>query len=323
MNITFEIFLRLLDNQGLETKDLVEDLDISLRKAQRTIKEIKNSLDSNPSFKKYFELTKNGNRYSINQRFLLSRDQVLVLIKILTASRSLNEKEFPELTQKMLNMLYPEQRELASASIRSEQIAHNYIDNQSDRLEKIGLLEEFIYHQDHISFEYTDHEAFEQAHTETVEMRPIHIFFDNYYFFIVSFLKTTRENRIFRIDWMNKIKKSSVKIPFNYSKHYDHGIETQHEAFGYNGKKTHIVFEFYGYVEYVKDEFPSCRVIKTIDKPNRFPFSVKVLEIEVNYSDGVKLWLLGETTILRVLSPKYIADDIRDTLKEGYERYLE
>jgi hypothetical protein len=122
---------------------------------------------------------------------------------------------------------------------------------------------------------------------------------------------------------MDKIEPIHLKIPMEHSKYHDHGRETRYEAFGYQGKKTRIQFEYYGYMEYIQDIFPSCKVIKTIDKPNRFPFSVKVLEIEVNYSDGIKLWLLGETTILRVLSPKSIADDIRDTLREGYERYLD
>lgn len=64
-------------------------------------------------------------------------------------------------------------------------------------------------------------------------------------------------------------------------------------------------------------------MIKKLDRPNRFPFSVYLIEIKVNYSDGVKLWLLGETTILKVVDPPEIAKDIKKTLYDTYRLYDE
>lgn len=320
-----KVFLKLLECKSAPTKDIAQKLNLNVRQVQRAIQEIKIAFDSDPSLNKYFELKKIGHNYSINQRYLLQTDQVLILIKILVASRSLNKTELPGLTNQMLKMLDLDQRDIVSSSIMSELITDNFISNHSNRIEVLGKLEHYIFKHEKISFQYTDHEALENPTTEMVEMLPVHTFFDNHYFFVVGMLKDSGENKTFRIDWMTDIKKIHVKLPVDYSKHHDHGKETRYEAYGYIGKKalTRIRFEYYGYIEYIKDEFPTCKIIKKINKPNRFPFSVYILEIEVKYSDGIKLWLLGETTILRVLSPQYIADDIRDTLFEGYQRYLE
>ncbi|GAQ01684.1 hypothetical protein NBRC111452_1496 [Companilactobacillus farciminis] len=323
MNLSIEVFLQLLENEKCQTKDIAAKQEITIRTAQRAIKEIKVAFDKSAVLNKYFQLKKIGRAYSIEQKYLLDQNQVLILIKILIASRSLNSTELPRLTNKMLDMLTLEERDVVSESVMTERITDNYLTDKSFRIEKMGQLEQYIYHKQKIRFVYTDRYPSEIPNIETIEMLPIHTFFDNLYFFLIGLVKDTHEYRTFRIDWMDNIEPIHFKLPIDHSKYHDHGQETRYEAFGYQGKKTRIQFEYYGYMEYIKDIFPSCKVIKTIDKPNRFPFSVKILEIEVNYSDGIKLWLLGETTILRVLSPKSIADDIRDTLREGYERYLE
>ncbi|MCV3763222.1 WYL domain-containing protein [Companilactobacillus farciminis] len=323
MNLSIEVFLQLLANEKCQTKDIAEAQEINIRTAQRIIKEIKVAFDKSAILNKYFTLSKIGRAYSIDQKYLLDQNQVLILIKILIASRSLNSVELPRLTNKMLDMLTLKERDVVSESVMTERITDNSLTDKSFRIEKMGQLEQYIYHKQKIRFTYTDRYPSEIPNIQTIEMLPIHTFFDNFYFFVIGLVKDTKEYRTFRIDWIDDIETIHLKLPIDHSKYHDHGQETRYEAFGYQGKKTRIQFEYYGYIEYIKDIFPSCKIIKKIDKPNRFPFSVNILEIEVNYSDGVKLWLLGETTILRVISPKYIADDIRDTLREGYERYLD
>jgi hypothetical protein len=122
---------------------------------------------------------------------------------------------------------------------------------------------------------------------------------------------------------MDKIEPIHLKIPMEHSKYHDHGRETRYEAFGYQGKRPVFNSNIMAIWNTFKISSLVVKLLKPLINQIVFLFSVKVLEIEVNYSDGIKLWLLGETTILRVLSPKSIADDIRDTLREGYERYLE
>lgn len=321
MNLTLEIFFLLLENKPLLNREIAERMDTNIRNVQRAIEKIELEFDRNVTLSKYFTFKKDGRYHTVCQKLFLKEDEILVLIKILIASRSLNEKELRKLVDKMINMVGIENRKIVKASVASERLSELYIDDKSDRQQKLWQLEQYIYHQTKIEFQYTNHEQQEKTKTETVELLPVHTFFDNYYFFLVGMEKQTHQYVTYRIDWMDNIEPIKVKLNIEHTERIDHGKEAEHNLYGYMGKPTHIYFEYYGYIEYIKDKFPNCRVIRKLDKPNRFPFSVNLIEIEVNYSDGVKLWLLGETTILRVVKPKAIADDIKKTLYDTYCLY--
>jgi len=218
-------------------------------------------------------------------------------------------------------MINLDQRSIVSSSIASERTTETYISDKSERIQKIWQLDQYIFHKQNIKFDYTDYEVKENAELTTIILLPIHTFFDNYYFFLIGFDKESNEYRTFRIDWIENIKKTDVKIQVEYNKRHDHGQEQQYNAYGYMGPKMRIQFEYYGYVGYVKDRFPSCTIIKKLNKKNKFPFSVNLLEIEVNYSAGVKLWLLSQSTILKVVSPDILVEDIKKTLHDSYQLY--
>lgn len=323
MNTTIEVFFQLLESQGLQNRELADKLGIEVRSAQRSVKRIKEAFEQSLILNKYFEFKKTGYKYSVNQRFLLNEEQILLLSKVLIASRVLNVKESSELIDKMISMVDFDKRGIISSAIASESITKTHIDDDSARQHKLWRLEQYISNKEKISFEYTDYEAKEKAETRLVELLPVHTFFDNYYLFLIGFERGSNSYKTFRLDWMKNIEKINVKIRYEYSSRPNFGKDVQHNAYGYQGKKTRIRFEYYGYIGYIKDRFPSCKVIKPLKRKNRFPFSVNLLEIDVNYSDGVKLWLLGETTILKVVEPKYIADDIKNTLYQTYKLYEE
>lgn len=101
----------------------------------------------------------------------------------------------------------------------------------------------------------------------------------------------------------------------------DHSIEDQRNVYAYQGKETTITFKYYGFLEYLLDKFPQAEVLSTLDEPNQFDFPVTKISLKVNYSDGVKLWLLGETPIIKILGPHSIALDIAQTLQKRVESY--
>lgn len=321
VNTTLEVFLKLLGSEKMQTKEIADEMNISLRTAQRTIRDIKTAIYQNATLSKYYELKQIGHAYTIEQKSLLGVEQILVIAKVLIASRSLNKSELNAVLDQMMSMLSIDKQSVVKSSIASERSTDFYIGDKSDRLDKIWQLEQFISKGTRIKFDYTDREMTEFPETTTVNVIPDHTFFDNHYLFLVGFEAESQQYRTYRLDWMSEIAVSEERVNSEYDQRPNHGEEAKHNAYGYRGKLTHIKFEYYGYVGYVKDQFPSCRVIRQLNKKNRFPFAVNLLEIDVNYSPGVKLWLLGQTTILRVTEPKEIADDIRDTLYQSYQLY--
>jgi len=324
MSTVGKVFVELLKIDSYQScKELASTIGVNKRSVERALESLRNDFDSGEGWNEFFELKSNDKyEYTINQKYMLNKEQVLFLSKLVVASRALNPDEFPEVINKMLSMINRDERKVISSSIATERTTTTFIDDKSPRLDKIWQLEKYISEKKRIRFQYVFYEEAENFRIDTIELLPTHTFFDNYYFFLVGY--DGKEYKTFRIDWMKNTEEISNKISNrNRSTWHDHGQETQRDAFGYMGKKTRIKFEYYGYIGYVKDKFPSCRVVKKLDKENPFPFSVNELEIEVNYSWGVKLWLLSQSTILRVTSPEYIADDIKKTLQNSSKLYDE
>jgi len=321
MNVTLEVFFLLLENKPLQNREIADKLDINIRSIQRAVDKIQENFEQSIALNRYFEFFKDGRAHTVNQKYLLKEDQILLLSKLLVSSRSLNETELPQLTNRMLNMINVDKRSIVSSAIASERLTETYISDKSDRQEKLWQLEQYIFDKDKIKFEYTNHENSEAAETTTVEVLPVHTFFDNYYFFMIGLEKVSHEYKTYRVDWIQNIEKVNIKLHVEYRKRHNHGKDAQLNAYGYMGEEMRIRFEYYGYIGYVQDKFPSCKVIKKLDKKNKFPFSVNLLEIKVNYSPGVKLWLLGQTPILRVVEPAEIAEDIKNTLYDSYRLY--
>ena len=56
MNLSIEVFLQLLENEKCQTKDIAAKQEITIRTAQRAIKEIKVAFDKSAVLNKYFQL---------------------------------------------------------------------------------------------------------------------------------------------------------------------------------------------------------------------------------------------------------------------------
>lgn len=321
MNSTLEIFLLLLENKPMSNREIAERLDTNIRNVQRAVEKIDTAVEQNSILHRNFKFERIGRTHTIRQSLFLKEDEILLLIKILISSRSLNEKESQRLIKKMINMVGPDNREVVKKAAAIEHTTELFIDDKSDRQEKLWQLEKYISQNERIEFQYTDYERQEDAVTEKVEILPIHSFFDNYYFFLIGLKPEDHSCITFRIDWMDKIKPIGAKSKIEHSELLKNGEETKQNVYGYRGEATTIYFEYYGYMGYLKDKFPSAEIVAKLDKPNRFDFSVYLIRVKVNYSDGVKLWLLGETTILKVVAPYDIAKDIKDTLYNTYSLY--
>jgi len=325
MDMTFEVFLFLLENEPLTNREIADRLDTDIRNVQRAVSKLQATADSSILMRKYFDFKEDGKAHTISQRYALKTEQISLLTKLLLSSRSLNGKEMAQLINSMLKMINLKDRKAVTFSVDGEIHTQATISDTSLREKKLWEIDQYVLKQKVLRFDYTNKEIHENPVTETIERVPVHTFFDNFYFFMVGWNRESQDKNpyeIYRIDWMDNLVDSKITLNIDHKVRLNHGQQALQRAYGYKGEEIRIKFDYYGYIGYVKDKFPSCEVIKR-DLPikNQFDFPVNRLEIKVNYSGGVKLWLLGQAPILRVVSPKSIADDIRDTLKRSYELY--
>lgn len=315
-----EIFIILLDSKKMTTKDIAEKYNVSQRTAQRDIRDVADALETLFPNKK-LQRDSSDYTYYLDHIYGLDNKNLLIILKVLLSSRALNSAETSELVNQLLLDQPENDSKMLKNSILNELTFITSIYDTQNRADKVWHLEKMIQEYYLINFNYTDYELFDEPITSPVTLQPTSIFFDNYYFFLVGLEIQSQEYFTYRIDWMEDITSKNEKEKIDRSSRYEHGLKRPVTAYAYPGKKVIIQFEYYGFIDYVMDRFPSCRVIKKLDKQSEWGFAVHLLQIEVEYSWGVKIWLLGDSGNIRVTMPKEIVNDIKETLLKTYQRY--
>lgn len=316
------LLFKLFAGQKLNVNEIADEYGVTVRTAQRFLTTIKNAIDDS-HLADTFELTRHNRQYALKRANNLSEAQLLVLAKILLASRSLNRSEMNQLVRTLISELPETSSSVLSAAIGNEQLNYREIGEKQDRLAMIWQLQETIQAHRKISFLYMDKEISEQKPVTRVMGQPVAIRHSQYYFFVTVANDATGQFETYRIDWMAQLKILGTRSEFGVFREYQVGEKQIEQAYAYDGHDIQIQFEYYGLPDYVLDRFPKSRVIKTLDKPRRFDFPVTLMEITVEYSLGIKMWLMTQSNILRVLKPQVVVDDVKDWLAAASSLYAD
>jgi hypothetical protein len=230
-NRPLRLFHYLLTNaQTLTTEELIQkwdkifDFDHNMqmsakkRAIQRGLKSIEDAL-SDPQMKELFIYHKERSgkvyEYSIdyNGKTFINSQEALVLTKILLASRALNDQETTTIINKWQNMISTKARKTIKSAVNENFDNESYIIDSNDREKTIWKLEEYIQSRSNIRFNYRNLEVSGSPEVNE-EILPLHVFFDNYYFFLkgYKFENNRSQFKTYRIDWMEDITKVKSKI---------------------------------------------------------------------------------------------------------------
>lgn len=315
------IFLRLLSGKEITKRELMEEFNKTESTIQRDIGYIEKILFDDrfnlilPSTVN-IERDRKGNyqlkhieNYSDFSR--LTDMDILVLLKILYSTTIFNVNEMSNLSEKLLAIA--EDKERLKNFIRNESTFYKGIatENLMDRLE---MLAEGIINNQLIEFSYTKNGV-----TKIFQRLPNAIYFSDLYFFLISSSHTSQDDRDFselnkfRINNMKNIKIVSSYNKLDYKNRFEGGILRNQTALPFFGKPIVIVLDCYYEPAYVLDRFPNSKIIQKNDDE-----SLRI-QIEANDGYGVKMWLLSQRDMVKVISPKHIRDfviqDMKNTLK--------
>lgn len=323
------IYIKLMNNQIVNKRDLANDFSTSLRTIQRDISQIKTTFDNlNIPYKLEYVSNSNGYRLKSDQH-LLNQQEVLVLIKILLASRSLNKIELNNTITGLLNLIDTNSKKKVTPLIKNELFYYKSLQHKQDLLNKVWTLSNFIIQKRSIQITYT------KQHSETVirNVLPQAIIFSEYYFYLVSYNPKYQSNLLYRID---RIQNYNVTddIQLDYKDRFEDGDFRQKIQFMYPGKLIKIKFQFWGIVEAVLDRIPTAKVIQRLDANNvEEPITFKnktaqsspkgsvIIEAEVFGERGIMMWLLSQGKNVKVLSPESLVTNIKKETLSILNRY--
>lgn len=301
------IFMRLLNGEKLSKKDLMADYGKDGNTIQRDIRVIQDLLDENTySDIDYGHLNrKEKGQYQL-KGFLESNTlqdiEIFSILKVLLNSRALQASEMDNITRKLLNLTANKkslQQQLSNERLHYQEIPADPI------LPTIQFISNAICKNQMIEFEYS-----KLGETRTYRRSPQAIQFTDIYFHMYTASHASQDDadlsalNKFRVNAMRKLKIISDANKVPYSQRFEGGVLRKQTVLPFLGNPITMVVDFYWDPIYVLDRFPDSKIIgKNADGSVR-------LEVPANDGYGVKMWLLSQGDMIKVISPKHIKDYI-------------
>jgi len=306
------MFQQLLSDHVLVKAQLADQFRVTPRVIQTDISQIKDFItDQQLFYALNYHRKLGGYRLDVTQDSI-SKQAVLALIKVMLASRSLNQKELEQTINSLLKLIpAPEQREVRPI-IKNELFHYHPVTHGKSLLSLIWQFSQFILTKTTVSIDYRN----QQGETNQRTILPQAIIFSEYYFYVVAYSQKYRANRFFRLDRIQDYGTSTQKLTRTRAERFEDGELRQYIQYMQPGEKMTIQFEFRGIVEAALDRFPTAKV------KARFPERHSVLIEADVFDQGAKMWLLSQGALVTVKKPEKFVQEIKIELNSMLSKYV-
>lgn len=317
------IFMRLMSGNKVNKYELMEKFDKKESTVQRDIAKIESLLMDEvygSVLKEKMRIERDGKgNYQIFKegKHLIDSEltdmELLMILKILLSTRIMIPKEMKDITSKLINM--GEDQARLKKAISNELFHYKGIATNT-LLDKIRIISDAIVNSQLVEFEYTKNKE-----TRVFQRVPSSIYFSDLYFFMISSSETAQDDRDFellnkfRINNMKDLKVLSSHNKTKYTEKFKAGVLRNQTALPFFGNPIKMVVDFYYEPAYVLDRFPDSH-IQQVNKDGSYR-----IELNVNDGYGVKMWLISQNQMIKVISPKHMRDYVIQTMKDTLELY--
>lgn len=328
-NRILDMYLRLCKGRVINKAEEAKRFGVDERSIQRDIDDIRAFLDEKTVQEAIenrnilYDRSKKGFVMSKLEDVLMSNSEILAVSKILLASRAFPKKEIVSLLGKMLAGCVPQANmKLVADLIANEKFYYVEPKHKANLKDKLWTLGEEIKQYNVLEINYQKQIASHDFVKHTVE--PVAIIFSEFYFYLLAYI-VEKDGKgeyvwkydypaIFRVDRIRKYTKIGDKFKIPYSSKFEEGRFRERIQFMFAGKLLKIQFRFTGNsIEAILDRLPTAQIVKQDAKGTIF-------EAEV-YGQGILMWLLSQGTMVEVLKPKEVRDEMKTRITEMLELY--
>ncbi|MGP4117918.1 helix-turn-helix transcriptional regulator [Levilactobacillus zymae] len=305
------IFQQLLSDHVVVKAQLAAKFTVTPRVIQSDLSQLKTFIHEQQLF---YDLTYHrqlgGYRLDVTQD-TISKQAILVLIKVLLASRSLTKNETDQTIDSLLNLIpKPEQREILPI-IKNERFYYQPVTNGKPLLTLIWQFSQFIEHHETVTLRYRN--QLNQQHQHTI--LPQAIIFSEYYFYVVAYSQDYHANRFFRLDRIQAYAPAKAHLTRSRAERFEDGELRRYIHYMQPGERMTIQFEFRGIVEAALDRFPTAKI------KARYPERHSVLIEADVFDQGAKMWLLSQGALVTVKGPEKLINNIKAELATVLSTY--
>lgn len=295
-----DIYLRLLNNQAVNTKKLALEYQVSERSIQRDIHDLRNFLLSTNDIAEI--VYSNNNSYILknekNQK--LTNSEILAVCKILLDSRAFLKAEMEEIISKLIKQCVPKESYLkVSKLIENEKFHYIELQHKKSYINDLWELGEAIQHQFKVEVEYI------KVTKEEVKrvIQPVGLMFSEYYFYLLAYIDDKNKElkgkfpTIYRIDRIKKFRILDEHFPIIYKNRFEEGEFRKRVQFMTIGELKKIIFECSEQnLEAILDRLPTAKIQSK--EEDRYVITAEVFGL------GIDRWLAGQGKDIKIIEKK-------------------
>lgn len=308
------MFDRLFEGKGINKKQEAFLQQVSEKTIQRDLDQIREYIETTKlnchleydRIEKVYKLTSKG-------KSILSKEQVLVIVKILIESRALLKSEMSDIIDKLISTVAEDKQDFIHNLILNEK--HLYVDlnHKKSLLQSIWSISEAVQKKKLIKIHYLRERDIKSS--EKV-LKPLGVIFSEYYFYLIAYdSKHEKELPIvYRIDRILDIKELNQKFTVPYTERFQEGEFRKRIQFMHAGELMLLKFIFKGTSpQAVLDRLPTAKLMNKEDGEYYF-------EAEV-FGRGIKMWLLSQGANIEVLEPIELREEMIETIQAMHRNY--
>lgn len=314
VNRILTIHSKLVNGEVVNKKEIAEYFNVNEKTIQRDLEDIKAYFSDNIGILGVKDIIYNRKKrgYILDNRDeILTREDILVITKILLESRAFCKKELKHLTTSILRQVDNKQRKFVNDIIGNELLNYVPLKNSDLIVSKIWDLSELIRKKEVTQITYIKINGVEVKRV----VKPVSIIFSEYYFYLIGYFNDFDSPTVFRIDRINEYKGVGENFYITTLNRFEDGEFRKRVQFMYAGKLMKIKFEFTGSsIEAVLDRIPTARVIEELD--DKF-----IVEAEV-YGKGIIMWILSQGKNIRVIAPSQFVEQVIEEINNMKNNYI-
>lgn len=303
----------LLQGETLVPEIIVNLFSIDKRTYQRDINELKAFFADTHTGVELEHVKGQGHRIKHCEVMCLSKQEVMVLAKILLESRAFPREEMNSMLEKLMRMCDPRHKKVVKEAVLNEMFHYRPVVHGKVLFDMIWEMNQAIQQRRLVDLTY--YKAGEQQPVRR-RVEPLAIMFSEFYFYLIA----NRNDKeypypaIFRLDRVEEFTVTQDRFRLPYADRFEEGEFRKRVQFMQSGELTTLRIIYRGdYLEAVLDRLPTAKIIR--QQPGEAELEAKV------FGRGVGMWLLSQGPSMEVVAPQDFRHQMRDTISGMLQRY--
>lgn len=305
------IFQALMTGHLVKKAALADQFAVSPRVIQRDFSQIRQFIAEQHLFYQLTYRRQLGGYQLSTTQATVSKQAILLLIKITLASRALTKSEMAQTIDGLLQLISPEDQNELRPIIKNERFYYQPLQHEQPLLNRVWQLSQYITQRQAVTITY------QRQHRELVTrtILPEAIIFSEFYFYVIAYNPRYHQNLFYRVDRIRHLQTTSHAIPRGRADRVEEGELRQFIQYMQPGKKIDLQFKFWGIPEAALDRFPTAKITA------RYPDEGAVLIAAPTFDAGAKMWLLSQGANVQVIAPAGFAATMQAEIKRMLARY--